>query len=40
MSNWKSREKKVGKRKAYTFKSNQKTNPQQKKVKTSMGRKI
>jgi len=40
MSNWKSRDRKVGKRKAYTFKPHKKTPSQQKKVRTSTGRKI
>ena len=40
MGHWKNRDKKVGKRKAYTFKSHKKTPPQQKKTRTSIGRRI
>jgi|TARA_R100000152_G_C6774773_1_gene202740 hypothetical protein len=40
MGNWKNRDRKVGKRKAFSFKPHKKNSPSPKKVKSSVGRKI
>jgi len=40
MSNWKSRDRKVGKRRAFTFKAHKKSTPSQKKARTSVGKRV